>query len=137
MNRAFAFVLSPVLVICLNVNSAFAETAQEPKAQLAYQLTSGELYGYCKEYEDKNEEATRQLLCNGYITGVRDGMEIPAAFIPPDKRLFCTNNAGRQEVFEVVKDYLKSNPDRMDDPAAVSVALSLKRRYPCTLGANK
>lgn len=127
-----------ILISALSAAAPVWAQSTTMRGVLSYELSSAELLDYCRERSSPNESAVYQLLCHGYITGVRDGIELGSSQVDKDKRLFCIPKLERErdQVKAVVTDYLQTNPKEADTPAVISVALALKRKFPCSNGPN-
>ena len=117
----------------LGVHGLPAAKAQSDQPyRMPYQLTAGELAELCREARADPAQTMRNLICAGYITGVRDGVEVGAAPAMRGQTLFCLPSGfSRDESMRLFRDYMTARPERSGLPAAMVVALAFKERYPC------
>jgi hypothetical protein len=88
--------------------------------------TGNDLYSYCQEPLGEYNEA----LCIGYILGVFDALDNVRAGM--SEGLFCsptTVNAG--QVRDVVKKWLKDNPQHRHYSGGEVVSFALSKVWPC------
>jgi Ssp1 endopeptidase immunity protein Rap1a len=103
--------------------------------RMRYQLSAGELAALCREDRADQAQTMQNLICAGYITGVRDGVEVGAAPSGQVQALFCPPPGfSRDDAIRIFRDYIASRSERHALPAAMVVALALKERHPCPPG---
>jgi hypothetical protein len=131
------FVAAPLAgLLCVAAAGAPPAAGQPgPPQPIRYQLTAGELADLCREDRADEAQTMRNLICAGYITGVRDGVEIGAAPSGRVQALFCPPpGLSRDDAIRIFRDYIASRSERNALPAAMVVALALKERHPCPPG---
>ena len=100
--------------------------------EMPYQLTASELAEMCREDRTNTSQTMQNLICAGYITGVRDGVEIGAAPARQPHNLYCLpRGISRGDTIRLFQDYIAERPERGALPAAMVVALAFKERHPC------
>ena len=109
-----------------------AEAQSDQPYRMPYQLTAGELAELCRAGQTDEAQTMRNLICAGYITGVRDGVEVGAAPALRGQSLFCLPSGfSRDDSMRLFRDYMAVRPERSGLPAAMVVALAFKERHPC------
>jgi hypothetical protein len=120
------------LFCALAVHALPAKGQSGPPHQMRYQLTAGELAELCREDRADDAQTMRNLICAGYITGIRDGVEVGAAPTARGQTLFCLPSGfSRDDSMRLFRDYIAARPERSGLPAAMVVALAFKERHPC------
>lgn len=112
MRRAFAMLL--VAGVC---GSARAEMVR-----------SETLYGWLEESMRAEGNFKDRTMALAYVAAVRDLLEEEAACIPESQR-------GRRTL-QTVRDWMKTNIGRWEQPAARTVARALRESFPCG-GTNR
>lgn len=132
MRTRTAFVAT--LSCLLGVHAFPANGQPRPPVEMPYQLTANELAELCREDRTNEAQTMQNLICAGYITGVRDGVEVGAAPARQAQTLFCLpSGITRGETIRLFRDYIASRPERGGLPAAMVVALAFKERHPCPI----
>ena len=90
-------------------------------------ITGNKLVRYCEGWEE--DTATFQKgVCGGYVVGVFDAN--------PGNRLCSPTNVTVDveigQVVSIVRKYLKENPERLHNTAAVLVTAALAEAFPCS-----
>ena len=98
----------------------------------AFALDGNQLYSKC------TSQATWELnFCDSYIWGVAEGVtSMDLIYSKNSKGLFqqliCTpKGVVPQQIIDVVKKYLKDNPQNRADAATQSVLIALTKAFPC------
>jgi hypothetical protein len=94
----------------------------------AEMVRSETLYGWLEESMRAEGNFKDRTMAVAYVAAVRDLLEEEAACIPESQR-------GRRTL-QTVRDWMKTNIGRWEQPAARTVARALRESFPCG-GANR
>lgn len=89
----------------------------------AEMVRSETLYGWLEESMRPEGNFKDRTMALAYVAAVRDMLEVNDACIPDAQR-------GRRTL-QAVRDWMKANLGKWDEPAARTVARALKERFPC------
>ncbi len=99
-------------------------------AQRVSRLTGTKLLGACQNPKGK-------LICEGYISGVADGIAGAEKNMTPDQghsfagATCIPNDTTADQLHATVVDYLKAHSDDLAKPAAIPTFDALHAAYPC------
>ena len=84
-------------------------------------FTGNELHAFC---DSSNPDEKNPSVCFGYIVGVASALD--------PMSIFCFSDGVKaRQVEDIVKNYLKDNPEKRHDAASSLVIAALKERFPC------
>jgi len=122
LNRRIQVLLIVFTVLVVHVDFVFAET----KATDMPDLKTAKLNQECSDFIEGKLQAVNfsQGLCIGIILGVEDNAHY-------DKKICIPNNIGIRERVIAVRDYVSTQPKRMNEAFASLVFDALVVRWPC------
>lgn len=120
------------LVVLLAFHPFSVASAQENPVPRTY-VSGSQLRQLCATRGQSDDEARSiRALCQTYVLGVVDGHESAAVINRRTIRAFClTEGIFNAELTDAVITWLNEHPASATDPAAFTVFLSLKTRFPC------
>lgn len=86
-------------------------------------VRSETLYGWLEESMRAEGNFKDRTMALAYVAAVRDMLDDEAACIPESQR-------GRRTL-QAVRDWMKGNLGKWEEPAARTVARALKEKFPC------
>lgn len=89
----------------------------------AEMVSSDTLYGWLEESMRAEGNFKDRTMALAYVAAVRDMLGEDDACIPENQR-------GRRTL-QAVRDWMKANIGKWEDPAARTVARALKEKFPC------
>lgn len=92
----------------------------------AEMVTSPTLYGWLEESQRAEGSFRDRTMALAYVAGVRDMLGDDEVCIPERQR-------GRRTL-QAVRDWMKANLGKWEEPAARTVARALKEKFPCGEG---
>ena len=118
-----------LLLAIFPISSASASDDPIPR----HYISGDQLRQLCTTRGQSDDEARSiRALCQTYVFGVVDGHETAALVNPRSVRAFClTEGIFNAELTDTVVTWLNEHPDSAKDPAAFTVFVSLKSRFPC------
>ena len=96
-------------------------------------IEGSELKSMCEGIDDEgNASNTMAVGCAQFVIGVHDTMSTLTFGGLLDKGFVCfPKEYSGPKLSLVVKEYLTDNPDKMDEPANILVAVAFVENYPC------
>ncbi|HYB10827.1 MAG TPA: Rap1a/Tai family immunity protein [Alphaproteobacteria bacterium] len=91
-------------------------------------LTGKALLSLC---EDKTPHGYNPGICIGYISGASDQLDGLKGSALPDLNYCLPSTASTGELREVVVNFLKQHPERLDQQASFLIFDALTRAYAC------
>lgn len=118
-----AFILLCLLLHALNTGAYTGSTFIEGR----------ELKSMCEGIDAQgNASNTMAVGCAQFVIGVHDTMSTLTFGGLLDKGFVCfPKEYSGPKLSLAVKEYLDNNPDKMDDPANILVAVAFVENYPC------
>jgi hypothetical protein len=125
MNEKFNSKFSALIFAILFINSSWA--FGESNMNGMPDLTTARFNMICSEIVDaKTQEGNfNQGLCIGIILGVEDNAHY-------DKKICVPQNVGIKERVQVVKSYIATQPNRMNEAFASLVFDAMLEKWPCS-----
>jgi len=125
MNEKLSSKVLTILFILLHVSPSWA--AGEFNMNTMPNLTTARLSLICSEIADGKgkEENFNQGLCVGIILGVEDNAHY-------DRKICVPKNIDIKERARVIRDYVASQPNRMNETFASLVFDAMINKWPCS-----
>ena len=82
--------------------------------------------------EDDVFQQILEVHCLGYLSGFLDSLQLIFTF-RPSSALFCPSATGlsSENIRNIVKEYIKNDPEGKSDTPRMAVLLALGRKFPC------
>ncbi len=89
----------------------------------------------CRSAEDDPHQDLTNLLCAGYVIGVRDSFNFIHDISGAPGRFCADRSVTRGEYIDAFKEYFAQNPRMADLPAVGVILLAFEWKFPCPQGA--